>query len=218
MIIDGGSIDGTIELLKSLKLDKLKIYTKKDYGIYDAMNKGIELAKGEIIVILNSDDIFADKNVLSLINKTFAQNKIDFFYSQLEMYDIKFEKIIRSWKTRRYSLNDLKIDYHPPHPTLFVKRQVYQQIGKFRIDMSLASDYEFVLRLFFSKKYQYLNVSKVLVKMRYGGVSTRNLMSHIVSNYESYKAWQLNNLKIDLFIMVRKPLLKIRQFKIFKWY
>ncbi|PJB52089.1 glycosyl transferase, partial [Candidatus Berkelbacteria bacterium CG_4_9_14_3_um_filter_33_5] len=128
-------------------MDKLKIYTKKDYGIYDAMNKGIELAKGEIIVILNSDDIFADKNVLSLINKTFAQNKIDFFYSQLEMYDIKFEKIIRSWKTRRYSLNDLKIGYHPPHPTLFVKRQVYQQIGKFRIDMSLASDYEFVLRL-----------------------------------------------------------------------
>ncbi|KKP88875.1 MAG: Glycosyl transferase family 2 [Berkelbacteria bacterium GW2011_GWA2_35_9] len=215
IIIDGGSTDGTIELLKSLKLEKLKINTKKDYGIYDAMNKGIELAKGEIIVILNSDDIFADKNVLSLINSTFKQNRIEFFYSRLEMYDEKFEKIVRSWKTRKYSLKDLKIGYHPPHPTLFVKKKVYNEIGKFRTDMTLASDYEFVLRLFFSKKYQFVNVSKVLVKMRYGGVSTRNFMSHIVSNYESYKSWQLNNLKIDPLIMVRKPLLKIKQFKIF---
>jgi len=211
IIIDGGSVDGTIELLRSLKLKKLKIFTQKDHGIYDAMNNGIAKTTGEIIGILNSDDIFANNKILEKVDNEFSSNDIDFCFGDIKMYNEKFTKIIRYWRAKKYTLRDIKKGLHPPHPTLFIKKNVYKKIGKFRMGYKLAADYELMIRLFLNQlRFSYIPIT--LVKMRYGGASTRNIFSHLLSNFESYLAWKNNNSKASPLIMIRKPLLKLTQF------
>ena len=212
LIIDGGSKDDTAKIVASYQ-DKIKInfISEPDRGIYDAMNKGIRMASGEVIGILNSDDIFYDNNVLSSIANAFADKKIEVVYGDIKYFSDDINKIKRYWKTGEYKSGKLNNGWIIPHPALFVRKSVYERCGLYNIDFKIAGDYEFILRIL--KKY-HLNLKylpQVFVKMFDGGVSGRNLKQRNEGWKELKKAWAVNDLPLPKLFIFRRVLSKISQ-------
>lgn len=213
IIIDGASQDETLSIIEKYR-DKISIFiSEKDNGIYNAMNKGLKLATGDIIGILNSDDFYADENVLSDIAQLFEQGKADAVYADLQYVDANdTRKIKRHWKSGKYKPGDFLFGWMPPHPTFFVRKEVYEKYGLFNENLSSAADYELMLR--FIHKYQisldYL--PRVIVKMRSGGQSNVTAKNRIKANLEDRKAWEINALKPYFFTLFLKPLRKLKQF------
>jgi glycosyltransferase involved in cell wall biosynthesis len=213
IIIDGGSIDGTVDIIKSYgnKIDKF--ISEPDNGIYDAMNKGIKLSRGDIVGILNSDDFYAFNNVLEIVINEFKSKNVDCLYGDLEYVDSKnINKVIRYWKSKPYKEGFFQKGWHPPHPTFFVKRECYEKYGLFNLDFKIAADYELMLRFLEKYKLKSSYIPKTIVKMRIGGESNKSLSNIIKANIESYKAWKVNDLYINPFMLSLKPLSKILQF------
>ncbi|GAB6045598.1 glycosyltransferase family 2 protein [Caminibacter profundus] len=213
IIIDGNSNDGTIDIIKSYgnKIDKF--ISEKDNGIYDAMNKGIKLASGDIVGILNSDDFYVDNRVIEKVVEVFKNKNVDSVYGDLVYVDKdNTNRIVRYWKSRGYQEGLFKKGWHPAHPTFFVKKEIYDQYGLFNLDFKIAADYEIMLR--FLEKYKITSsyISEVLVKMRLGGESNRSIKNIIKANIECYKAWRVNNLNINPFIIIKKPFFKLFQY------
>jgi len=213
IIIDGASSDGTIEIIKSYgnKIDKF--ISEPDNGIYDAMNKGIKLASGDIVGILNSDDFYVSNDIIQDVADVFLEQKVDSVYGDLVYVDSKnTNKIVRYWKSKEYKKGLFQKGWHPAHPTFFVKREVYQKYGLFNLDFKIAADYELMLR--FLEKYNISStyISKVFVKMRVGGESNQSIKNIIKANIESYKAWKVNGLYINPLMFLLKPLSKLKQF------
>lgn len=170
IIIDGGSTDGTIEVIQSYGNKINKFVSERDEGIYDAMNKGIKLATGDVIGILNSDDFYKSNDVLETVAKEFMVKDIDCLYGDLEYVDqSNTSKVVRYWKSKPYRKGLFQKGWHPPHPTFFVKREIYHKYGMFNTNFKIAADYELMLR--FLEKYQIKSsyIPKVLVSMRLGG-------------------------------------------------
>ena len=213
IIIDGVSTDGTVEVIKSYgdKIDKF--ISEKDNGIYDAMNKGIKLASGDIVGILNSDDFYASNDIIEKVVKTLKEQKVDSVYGDLVYVNAKdTNKIVRYWKSKPYKKGLFKKGWHPAHPTFFVKKEIYDKYGIFNLDFKIAADYELMLR--FLEKYQISSgyIPEVFVKMRIGGESNQSIKNIIKANIESYNAWKVNNLKPPFYLPFIKPLKKLRQF------
>lgn len=211
-IIDGGSKDNTAEIVASYQ-DKIKInfISEPDRGIYDAMNKGIKMSSGEVIGILNSDDIFFASNVLTLVDEAFADEKIEVVYGDIKYFSNDVNKTNRYWKTGEYQSNKLNNGWIIPHPALFVRKSVYDCCGLYNIDFKIAGDYEFILRIL--KKYN-LNlkyIPQVFVKMFDGGVSGRNLKQRREGWKELKKAWVVNGLPVPKLFILRRILSKISQ-------
>ena len=214
IIIDGVSTDGTVEVIKSYgdKIDKF--ISEKDNGIYDAMNKGIKLASGDIVGILNSDDFYANNNIIEKVVKEFEDKKVDSVYGDLVYVNAKdTNKIVRYWKSKPYKKGLFTKGWHPAHPTFFVKKEIYDKYGIFNLDFKIAADYELMLR--FLEKYQISNsyIPEIFVKMRLGGESNQSIKNIIKANIESYNAWKINGLYINLFMILLKPLSKLFQYK-----
>lgn len=212
LIIDGGSKDDTAQIVASYQ-DRIKInfISEPDQGIYDAMNKGIKMASGEVIGILNSDDIFYDGNVLSSVANAFADEKIDVVYGDIKYFSDDINKTKRYWKTGEYQIGKLNNGWIIPHPALFIRKSVYERCGLYNIDFKIAGDYEFILRIL--KKYQ-LNLKylpQVFVKMFDGGVSGRNLEQRNEGWKELKKAWVVNDLSLPKLFIFRRVLSKISQ-------
>jgi len=213
IIVDGGSTDGTVDVIKKYNKYILKWISEPDNGIYDAMNKGIKMARGQIIGILNSDDVYADNKVIEVVVKAIEENNADCCWSDLVYVDREnTDKIIRYWKSSEFKEEKLKRGWMPPHPTFFVKKWVYEKYGYFNLDFPIAADYELMLRLLEKYKIRSCYIPKVLVKMRTGGKSNRALVNIIKANIECYKAWKVNDLKPSYITFVLKPLLKIFQY------
>ncbi|MBK3333194.1 glycosyltransferase [Persephonella atlantica] len=214
IIIDGGSTDRTIDIIKNYE-DYIDYWiSEPDNGIYDAMNKGLESATGDIIGFLNSDDFYASNNTIEKVVKEFIAQKVDSVYGDLIYVNSKdTSKIIRYWKSKPYKRGLFKKGWHPPHPTFFVKKEVYEKYGVFNLKFKIAADYELMLR--FLEKYQISSsyISEVLVKMRIGGKSNKNIKNIIQANIESYKAWKENGLKTNPILFLAKPISKIFQYK-----
>lgn len=213
IIIDGKSTDGTVEIIKSYG-DKInKFISEKDKGIYDAMNKGIKLATGDIIGILNSDDFYSSDKILEIVANEFKNKNIDCLYGDLEYVDSKnINKVVRYWKSKPYKEGLFKKGWHPPHPTFFVKRKYYEKYGLFNIDFKIAADYELMLRFLEKYKLKSNYIPEIFVKMRIGGESNKSLSNIIKANIESYKAWKVNDLYINPLMIMLKPISKILQF------
>ena len=195
IIIDGKSKDNTLELIKNTPNRVVKIISEPDKGIYDAMNKGIALATGDIIGILNSDDFYTSSSVITDIVNTFQQGEYEGVYGNLEYVDENnTDKVIRYWKSKPYAKGLFKKGWHPAHPTFFVRKEVYDKYGKFNL------------------KYKVGYIPKTLVKMRLGGASNQSIKNIIKANKECYNAWKDNNLSISPFLFLTKPLSKIIQF------
>jgi glycosyltransferase len=177
------------------------------------MNKGIEAAKGEIIGILNSDDIYSNSFVLSKIASVFEDQGVDACYADLQYVHPKdFNKIIRTWRSGKCSPSSFYKGWMPPHPTLFVRRRVYEEAGNFNITLKSAADYEFMLRLFVKHNFHVRYLPEFIVKMRTGGISNASFRHRMEANREDRKAWKLNGLRPGFLTLYLKPMRKITQF------
>lgn len=211
IIIDGGSMDGTLDIIN--KYRPAKFISESDHGIYDAMNKGLELATGDVVGTLNADDFYADEMVIERVVNVFKRHNVDSCYGDLVYVDRhNTDKVIRYWRSSPFKQGFFKYGWHPPHPTFFVKRCVYERYGRFNIGFRIASDYELMLRFLEKHRISTYYIPEVLVKMRIGGRSNKSLSSIIHQTWEDYKAWKINGLKGGLIGVILKKLYKVPQF------
>jgi len=213
IIIDGGSRDGTLEVINKYRDKITKVVSEPDRGIYDAMNKGIRLATGNIVGILNSDDIYADEFVVENVLKAMSDGKVDTCYGDLVYVDREdTKKVIRNWKGGEFNKLNFKRGWMPPHPTFFVKREIYEKYGLFNLGFPIAADYEIMLRSLYRYNVSTAYVPKVLVKMRTGGKSRPDALRIAKNMLENYQAWRVNGLRVNPFTFILKPLLKVTQY------
>lgn len=214
LIIDGASKDKTVEIAESYKdrfVQKGISYVVKsepDKGIYDAMNKGISLSTGDIIGILNSDDFYANPNVLSSVESVFFATSCESVYGNL-LY-IKNGKPYRYWKSGKP--RSFRFGWMPPHPAFFVKKEVYEKHGLFRLDCGINADYEIMLRFLEVHKINAVWLDKICTFMEAGGASNHGLQSRIIGINNDRIAWEKNNIKPERFTILFKKLRKIPQF------
>lgn len=213
IVIDGASTDGTLDVVKRYSSHIQKIVSEKDLGIYDAMNKGIQLATGDIVGILNSDDLFESNYVISSVAKSFIESRCDCLYGDLLYVDrINPKRVLRKWYSGKFSLGKFKWGWMPPHPTFYVRKEIFQKYGLYRLELKIAADYELMLRYLEKEKLSPYYLNKVLVRMRWGGTSNKNI-KNIFQNYsENKKAWALNNLNPYFCTLFLKRIKKVFQF------
>jgi glycosyltransferase len=212
IIVDGNSQDDTLNIVKSFP-HVAKWISEKDSGLYDAMNKGVQLATGDIIGILNSDDIYAHNQVLSRVGEKFATKDIDALYGDLYyVHPHNTNQIIRIWKSGKFRRSNFIFGWMPPHPTFFVKKEIYNQVGNFNISLKRSADYELMLRILVKHKFNADYLQEVLVKMRTGGISNGSLRGRFKANREDRMAWRMNNLEPYFFTLYLKPFRKLFQF------
>jgi len=213
IVVDGGSTDGTLEILAKYRNQIAKCISEPDNGIYDAMNKGIKLATGDIIGFLGSDDFYADENVIRQIEEVIRTNNADCCYGDLE-YVAKDNpgKTIRKWISQSYREGLFEKGWHPPHPTFFVKKCIFDEYGAFDLRYDIGADYELMLRFLKKHGIKSYYIPSVLVKMRTGGKSNKNLWQIVKANMECFHAWKKNGLKISPFIILKKPASKLIQY------
>ena len=198
MIIDGKSNDKTISIVKKFEHVK-KIISEKDHGIYDAMNKGLKIATGDIVGFLNSDDFYASSNVLNLVNKTFNQDpKLEACYADLVyIHPNDACKVLRYWKSNNFSYGSFAKGWCPPHPTFFVRRSVYERFGKFDLNYRIASDVDLMMRFLEKHKIKSQYVPEVWIKMRMGGTTNKNFRNIWLQNKEILHSLNKNNLSVN---------------------
>jgi glycosyltransferase involved in cell wall biosynthesis len=212
LIVDGLSKDNTLEIVKEFS-HVAKVISEKDKGIYDAMNKGVKLATGDIIGILNSDDFYTSPSILSKVITAFEDPAVDAVYGDLQYVKAtNVEAVTRTWKSGAYKKGNLYYGWMPPHPTFFVRRHVYEKCGLFNTTLRSAADYELMLRVLLKYDARVKYIPEVLVKMRAGGMSNASLKNRFRANKEDAMAWKLNDLKPYFFTMWLKPLRKVLQF------
>jgi glycosyltransferase involved in cell wall biosynthesis len=237
IVVDGKSTDGTIEIVKQF-LDTSKdviqdamqdsakdvaqdakqgvvttLLCERDKGIYDAMNKGLALATGDIIGVLNSDDFYCSNDVIEQVVRVFQENETDCLYGDLNYVDaIDTNKIIRKWRSGAYARENFLKGWMPPHPTFFVKKSCYENFGIFDTQFKSAADYELMLRFLYKESCSAQYLPMVMIHMRAGGVSNVSLKNRIRANREDRMAWKINDLKPKWFTLLRKPFSKLIQY------
>lgn len=210
IIVDGKSSDNSVDIIKEFAgtyPGKIKWISEPDQGIYDAMNKGIDTASGEIIGILNSDDCYTDDSVLASVESVFNEKKTDSVYGDL-IY-LKNSKPFRYWKAG--SRSSFKSGWMPPHPSFFVKKEIYYRFGSFRLDCGTSADYELMLRFMYTHRISSGYIRKVLVYMNSGGASNNGVQSRLNAYKSDYKALEINGLRNKHFILFLKKIRKIPQ-------
>lgn len=213
IIVDGKSTDSTLSIIDKYKNRIAKFVSEKDNGIYDALNKGISMASGDVVGILHSDDFYTSNEVLQKIAERFNKENCEALYGDL-LYVSKdnTDKIIRKWRAGEFKSNSFLFGWMPPHPTFFVKKEVYEKHKAFNLDFKTSADYELMLRLLYKLKIKTSYLSEFIVKMRMGGQSNVSTKNRIIANLEDRKAWEVNGLKPYFFTLFFKPLRKLSQF------
>jgi glycosyltransferase len=212
LIIDGASKDDTLAIARSYK-HVAKIVSEKDKGIYDAMNKGLTHATGDVVGILNSDDVYMHNHILSKVMSAFNDPSTDVVYGDLQYVSASnLNKITRTWKAGTFTKKKFYYGWMPPHPAFFVRRKVYETVGNFNLALRSAADYEFMLRVLLKYDHHVRYIPEVLVKMRVGGISNATFRNRIRANREDREAWRINNIRPYFFTITFKPLRKVFQF------
>ena len=214
IIIDGKSNDGTCHVINKYASKITKFISEKDSGIYDAMNKGIQLAIGDVIGILNSDDVYANNSILNEVMLQFNNDRnLDILYGDLVyVKHDNINKIIRTWTSKPYYPNFFENGGVPPHPSLFVSARVYREAGNFNLKYRLASDYEFMLRIFKSYNFKILYHPLVIVHMRLGGATNKSLKNIIIGNVEILNSWKENDYRIPILLIPNRIFKRLIQF------
>ncbi len=215
IIVDGNSKDNTLDIVNKFT-HVSHIISEDDNGMYDAMNKGIELCEGEVIGILNSDDFYATEEILERVISIFMATDVDAVYGDLHyVKHNNINKIVRYWKSGDASKEKFLRGWMPPHPTFFVRKSIYQKYGGFNTKLKTSADYELMLRLMYKYEIKVAYLPEVLVKMRTGGMSNASLKHRLKANKEDKEAWKLNGLKPKFYMRWLKPLRKIFQYRFF---
>ncbi len=215
ILIDGNSSDETLSLARSDGKHLAKVISEPDKGIYDAMNKGIAETSGDIVGILNSDDFYANNDVLSKVADAFKDPSVDCVYGDLYYVDpVDTSVIKRNWVSGEYKRASFLYGWMPPHPTFFVKKKHYDALGTYTLDLRSAADYELMLRFLYKHKLKAKYIPSVLVHMRDGGFSNSSLSHRWKANREDRRAWAMNDLNPRFYTIPMKPLRKLKQFKL----
>ncbi|MBK7555464.1 MAG: glycosyltransferase [Flavobacteriales bacterium] len=213
IVIDGGSADGTQAKIERYREVLAHVVSEPDAGVYDAMNKGLRLATGEVIAFVNAGDMIARRDVVSSMVKEFAKGDADVIYGDALMVDpTDITNVKRFWKGGEYHRNNFKKGWMPPHLATYIRRSAYDRYGHFRDDLKVSADYELMFRFLYKQRLPARYVPKVLVRFRLGGVSNRSLAHIWRANVEVYKAWKLNGERVSPLIVLRKPLGKLLQY------
>jgi glycosyltransferase involved in cell wall biosynthesis len=214
IFIDGKSSDSTIDLIKPFLNDNVILVSEKDFGIYDAMNKGIQMASGDVIGILNSDDVYFNESVLKNVSEIFRTNpQIDIVYGDLVyVAQNNLNKIVRKWISKPYYQTFFEHANVPPHPSVFLRKSVYEKIGLFDLNFKLAADFEFLLRVFKSNLFKSIHVSEVFVKMRLGGATNNSIENILEGNKDIFNAWSKNGFKIPWYFFLIKLVKRFSQY------
>lgn len=213
VIIDGGSSDNTLKIVKDYHDKVAVIVSEPDDGIYDAMNKGIRLATGDLVCMLNSDDVYVDESSLQQLVECMVTADTDTVFADLVQVDSNdLNYIIRYYDSSRFSPNRLRYGWMPAHPTFMAKRSLYQKWGGYSLDYRIAADYEMMVRLLYRAGASYAHLPSVVVKMRVGGVSTRGFRNSWILNNEIVRACKENGLKTSLLRVSLKTPAKLYEY------
>jgi len=211
IVVDGGSTDGTQEIISKFQHISHFI-SEKDEGLYFAMNKGLNIATGDIVVMLNADDEYANNGIIEKVITCFEQHQVDAVYGDLVYVNAHNSRIIRNWKAGHFHRNKFYQGWMVPHPTFFVKRECYLKWGFFNTSLKYAADYELMLRFMFKHRITNFYLAETLVSMKSGGKSNASLLNRFYINREDRRAWTINHLRPHLFTLILKPLRKLTQY------
>lgn len=213
IVIDGASTDGTATIINQYSSCINIVISEPDKGLYDAINKGINLATGEVVGILNADDTFANENVVESIANAFSKEPIlDGLYGDLNYVSANGDKIIRKWRSKNSTYHDLAKGWMPAHPTLYLKKELFAQYGNYALNCGTAADYDLILRFLYQHKIKTHYLPMLMVNMRLGGVSNKSLKAIVHAFYYDYKALKSNKVPFAGYALLRKKLVKIKQF------
>jgi len=214
IIIDGASSDKTLAIIARHKESYDFLISEKDKGIYDALNKGIANASGEVIGILHSDDLFYDESVLTEVNRIFESDaSLQALYGDLQY--VKRDdpgKVIRNWVSGDWNIKKISFGWMPPHPALFIRKKCFEDFGNYNLKYHSAADYDLILRFLYKHQIKTAYVPRVFMKMRVGGLSNQSLKNRLRANREDRQAMKENGISFPLLVSFIKPLRKIKQF------
>ena len=212
IVVDGGSTDGTIDVIKKYEKYISTWISEPDSGIYDAMNKGIQLASGEVVGILNSDDIYPSPDVISQVMNEFVSKGVDSIFADLVYVKRDNpDKMVRYYRSVNFHPTKFAYGWMPAHPTFFVRRIHYEKYGLFKTDYKIAADYELLVRFLLKYNLSFSYIPRVIVKMRAGGVSTKSIKSTWVLNNENIRACRENGVDTNIFKVYSKYFVKVFQ-------
>lgn len=211
VIVDGGSSDSTLQIISEYSSRIAIIISEPDKGIYDALNKGLNVATGDFVGFMHSDDTYADSGVLSRIAESAAG--FDAVYGDLDYVSQNdSEKVIRHWRSRDYDTRLLKQGWMPAHPTLYIRRNIYEELGGFDLSFKIAADYDSILRYFSQPGFRARYLPETLVKMKLGGISNGSLKGIVQKTKEDMKALQKNGVSFPWLVIALKNISKVKQF------
>ena len=213
IVVDGASTDDSLGVLSPFRDRIATLISEPDRGLYDAMNKGIRAATGDVVAILNADDVFASTDVLAKVALAFTASGTDAVYGDLNYVAAdNLSRVTRRWRSGTYSHGAFRRGWMPPHPALFMRRTCYKRWGMFNLSLCSAADYELMLRFIHRHGMTLTYLPETLVLMRAGGVSNASLKHRIRAHREDWKAWRMNGYHPSPFTMLAKPLRKLPQF------
>lgn len=211
LVIDGGSTDGTQQVIEKY-LSSISFYlSEPDFGLYDAVNKGIEHSTGDLVGLLHADDRFASSDILKTIAQTIQFAKVEAVYGNLVFFNDK-DKVTRYWKSSVYNRFLFEIGWMPPHPTLYMRKELYTKYGNYSLRFGTAADYELILRFFYRHKIKSAYIDRIFIKMSVGGLSNKSFSNRITANINDFKAMRKHRLYAPFIAIFLKPLQKIGQY------
>ena len=211
IVIDGGSTDGTIDIINEYS-DNISVFlSETDEGIFDALNKGIVRSHGEIIGILHSDDLFRDEHVVSDVIQKLRDTDSELCFSDLVIVDEVSGKVMRYVMTHYFRRWMLRIGFFPPHPTIFLKRSIFDEFGLYSKNYKIAGDFDFLIRVFYGRKINWAYLNRITVKMRSGGISNSGLSNKILCAKEIHKSLHMNNIFTLYFFQVGRYLIRMME-------
>ena len=211
IVVDGGSSDDTLKIIKNYNSCISNYISESDKGLYDAMNKGIAMATGDIIGILNSDDIFVDNYVLEKIAKFHTKNSINASVGNITQFN-ESGKTVRKYSSKNWTPENLKIGFMPPHPSIFFKRKLFEKYGNYQLDFISAADYELIVRFFIKHQVSWKYSDITTTAMLIGGISSSGYKSYKLISREIKKALELNNIKFSYFKVLSRVIWKLNGF------
>lgn len=213
VVVDGASADDTLTQIKAFDNQIATLISEPDQGLYEAVNKGIALSQGEIVGILNGDDYYKHDGVLELYAQAFGEQDVGLVYGDLEFFLAGNPSgTIRRYSSEKFKPDRLGYGWMPPHPTVFVRRSVYEQVGDYRTDYAIAADFEFLIRALWKERVPARRIPSVVVRMQYGGISTKGLGASYRLNREILRACRENGLRSNWFKIALKIPSKLREF------
>lgn len=213
ILVDGGSRDGTMTIIERYRQTLFKVISEPDHGIYDAMNKGVHAATGDVIGFLNADDFYAHANVLGDVAKLIRQGHLDALFGDVEFFRPEKPALaVRRYSSARFRPGRIAWGWMPAHPAMFLRREVFHRAGPFRTDYRIAGDFEFIARAFWHQPLRYRHLPEVLVRMRTGGISTGGWRNTLILNREVLRACRENGIPTNMLMILSKYPAKLLEY------